>query len=85
MIELLGYKGRLTGHGFRHPMSTILHEEGFNSAWIETQLAHVDKNAIRGTYNHAQYLEGRREMMQWYADNISSLAEVSFLHIKTAG
>jgi integrase len=38
VIELLGYKGRLTGHGFRHTMSTILHEEGFNSAWIETQL-----------------------------------------------
>lgn len=74
VIELLGYKGRLTGHGFRHTMSTILHEEGFNSAWVETQLAHVDKNAIRGTYNHAQYLEGRREMMQWYADYISSLA-----------
>ncbi len=67
VIELLGYKGRLTGHGFRH---TILHEEGFNSAWIETQLAHVDKNAIRGTYYHAQYLDGRREMMQSYADYI---------------
>ncbi|HFP7858219.1 DUF4102 domain-containing protein [Morganella morganii subsp. morganii] len=73
VIELLGYKGRLTGHGFRHTMSTILHEQGFNSAWIETQLAHVDKNAIRGTYNHAQYLEGRRKMMQWYADYIDSL------------
>ena len=73
VIELLGYKGRLTGHGFRHTMSTILHEEGFNSAWIETQLAHVDKNAIRGTYNHAHYLDGRREMMQWYADYIGSL------------
>ncbi|ARA37144.1 TPA: tyrosine-type recombinase/integrase [Escherichia coli] len=73
VIELLGYKGRLTGHGFRHTMSTILHEQGFNSAWVETQLAHVDKNAIRGTYNHAQYLEGRREMMQWYADYIDSL------------
>ncbi|WP_449576628.1 tyrosine-type recombinase/integrase [Lelliottia nimipressuralis] len=73
VIELLGYKGRLTGHGFRHTMSTILHEEGFNSAWIETQLAHVDKNAIRGTYNHAQYLEGRREMMQWYADYLNIL------------
>lgn len=36
VIELLGYKGRLTGHGFRHTMSTILHEQGFNSAWIET-------------------------------------------------
>ena len=73
VIELLGYKGRLTGHGFRHTMSTILHEQGFNSAWIETQLAHVDKNAIRGTYNHAQYLDGRRQMMQWYADYIDEL------------
>lgn len=73
VIELLGYKGRLTGHGFRHTMSTILHEQGFNSAWIETQLAHVDKNAIRGTYNHAHYLEGRREMMQWYGDYIDNL------------
>lgn len=71
VIELLGYKGRLTGHGFRHTMSTILHEQGFNSAWIETQLAHVDKNAIRGTYNHAHYLEGRREMMQWYGDYLN--------------
>ncbi|MDU4175668.1 MAG: tyrosine-type recombinase/integrase [Serratia liquefaciens] len=73
VIELLGYKGRLTGHGFRHTMSTILHDQGFNSAWIETQLAHVDKNAIRGTYNHAHYLEGRREMMQWYGDYIDNL------------
>ena len=43
VIELLGYKGRATGHGFRHTMSTILHEQGFDSAWIEMQLAHVDK------------------------------------------
>lgn len=68
VIELLGYKGRATGHGFRHTMSTILHEHGFDSAWIEMQLAHVDKNSIRGTYNHAQYLERRREMLQWYSD-----------------
>ncbi|GLY61088.1 integrase [Pectobacterium carotovorum subsp. carotovorum] len=71
VIKMLGYHGRLTGHGFRHTMSTILHEHGFNSAWIETQLAHVDKNSIRGTYNHAQYLEGRREMLQWYGGFIS--------------
>ncbi|MHA7844724.1 tyrosine-type recombinase/integrase [Serratia sp. D1N4] len=75
VIELLGYKGRLTGHGFRHTMSTILHEKGYNSAWIEMQLAHVDKNAIRGAYNHAQYLDGRREMMQWYADYLDGLAK----------
>ncbi|MDD1230960.1 tyrosine-type recombinase/integrase, partial [Klebsiella pneumoniae] len=66
VFKRIGYTGKVTGHGFRHTMSTILHEEGFNTAWIETQLAHVDKNAIRGTYNHALYLEGRKEMMQWY-------------------
>jgi len=47
VIELLGFKGRATGHGFRHTMSTILHENGFDSFWIEMQLAHIDKNSIR--------------------------------------
>lgn len=73
VIKRVGYDGRATGHGFRHTMSTILHEQGFNTAWIETQLAHADKNTIRGTYNHAQYLEGRREMVQWYADFLAAL------------
>ncbi|HFF9548065.1 TPA: tyrosine-type recombinase/integrase [Klebsiella pneumoniae] len=72
VFKRIGYTGKVTGHGFRHTMSTILHEEGFNTAWIETQLAHVDKNAIRGRYNHALYLEGRKEMMQWYGDYVDS-------------
>lgn len=67
VIEKIGYKGRLIGHGFRHMMSTILHEKGFDSAWIELQLAHVDKNSIRGIYNHALYLENRMKMMLWYS------------------
>ncbi|EAW8700865.1 tyrosine-type recombinase/integrase [Salmonella enterica] len=73
LIRRIGYAGRVTGHGFRHTMSTILHEQGYNTAWIETQLAHVDKNSIRGTYNHAQYLDGRHEMLQWYADYMDAL------------
>ena len=73
VFKRIGYTGRVTGHGFRHTMSTVLHEQGYNTAWIETQLAHVDKNAIRGTYNHAQYLDGRREMLQWYSDYMESL------------
>ncbi|HFF9478265.1 TPA: tyrosine-type recombinase/integrase [Serratia marcescens] len=73
VFKRIGYTGKVTGHGFRHTMSTILHEEGFNMAWIETQLAHVDKNSIRGTYNHALYLEGRGEMMQWYGDYLNML------------
>ncbi|MFT4271554.1 MAG: tyrosine-type recombinase/integrase [Pantoea sp.] len=70
VIKMLGYHGRLTGHGFRHMMSTILHEHGFESAWIEIQLAHVDKNSIRGTYNHAQYISGRKKMLQYYSDHL---------------
>ncbi|WP_330983225.1 MULTISPECIES: tyrosine-type recombinase/integrase [Enterobacterales] len=73
VIKRIGYDGQATGHGFRHTMSTILHEKGYNTAWIETQLAHVDKNSIRGTYNHAQYLDGRREMLQWYADYMDKI------------
>jgi integrase len=86
LVRRIGYAGRVTGHGFRHTMSTILHEQGFNSAWIELQLAHVDKNSIRGTYNHALYLEGRMEMMQWYADYLDSLTNGSVLEsgMKTA-
>ncbi|WP_413493778.1 tyrosine-type recombinase/integrase [Morganella psychrotolerans] len=73
MIRRMGYGGRATGHGFRHTMSTILHEQDYNTAWIETQLAHVDKNSIRGTYNHALYLDGRKEMLQWYANYMNDL------------
>ncbi|HFF9493038.1 tyrosine-type recombinase/integrase [Serratia marcescens] len=73
VLKRIGYHGKATGHGFRHTMSTILHEQGYNTAWIELQLAHVDKNTIRGTYNHAQYLEQRREMLQWYGDYIDNL------------
>ncbi|QQA74750.1 tyrosine-type recombinase/integrase [Pectobacterium parmentieri] len=73
VLKRIGYHGKATGHGFRHTMSTILHEQGYNTAWIELQLAHVDKNTIRGTYNHAQYLEQRRDMLQWYGDFIDGL------------
>jgi integrase len=74
VIKRIGYAGQATGHGFRHTMSTVLHEKDFNSAWIEAQLAHADRNTIRGTYNHAQYLDGRRDMLQWYADYLDELA-----------
>lgn len=70
VIKRIGYSGRVTGHGFRHTLSTILHEKGFSSEWVEMQLAHTDKNKIRGTYNHAQYLEDRRHMMQSYANSM---------------
>lgn len=69
----VGYKGRQTGHGFRHLLSTELNGRGYNRDWIERQLAHGDDDEIRDTYNHATYLEQRREMMQAWADSIDSL------------
>ena len=62
----LGYHSRMTGHCFRGLASTILNENGFNSDWIERQLAHVERNSVRATYHHAQCLPERRRMMQWW-------------------
>jgi integrase len=69
----LGYGGKQTGHGFRHLISTTLNEQGYNRDWVERQLAHGDEDAIRDVYNQADYLEPRREMMQRWADYISTL------------
>lgn len=64
----LGYRGRMTGHGFRGLASTILHENGFEEAHIELQLAHTKRDKVAAAYNHAKYLKQRTEMMQWWAD-----------------
>jgi integrase len=67
-LERMGYKGRMTGHGFRGLASTILHEQGYNHDHIELQLAHAPRNAVSAAYNHALYLEPRARMMQDWAD-----------------
>lgn len=70
-VKRLGYEGRLTGHGIRGTVSTALYESGmWEGAWIEAQLSHADGNKSRASYNHASYVEQRREMMQWWADQI---------------
>ena len=75
MLGKLGYKNRQTGHGFRHVVSTALNERGFNKDWIERQLAHGDDDDIRGTYNQAQYLDQRRNMMQEWADYLDAIRD----------
>jgi integrase len=67
-LERMGYKGRMTGHGFRGLASTILHEQGYTHEHIELQLAHAPRNAVSAAYNHALYLEPRAKMMQDWAD-----------------
>ncbi len=69
----MGYHSVATPHGFRGTASTILNENNFRSDVIERQLAHGEKNKVRASYNHAQYLPERREMMQWWADYLEKL------------
>lgn len=68
IIERMGYKGRVTPHGFRSLASSVLNEQGFNPDAIERQLAHIENNKIRAAYNRADYLTERKEFMQWYSD-----------------
>lgn len=67
-LDRMGYKGRMTGHGFRGIASTLLHEMGFDHAHIELQLAHQERNEVSAAYNHATYLKQRTKMMQHWAD-----------------
>jgi integrase len=68
----LGYRGRMTGHGFRGLASTILHENDFAEEHIELQLAHQKRNKVAAAYNHAKYLKQRAAMMQWWADYLDA-------------
>jgi integrase len=73
----MGYHSRMTGHGFRGLASTILNGNGFESDWIERQLAHSERDDVRAAYNHAQYLSERRRMMQWWGDYLQTAGGVS--------
>lgn len=70
----LGYKGKMTGHGFRSVASTILNEKGFRSDVVERQLAHCERDEVRGAYNRAEYLPERSKMMQMWADFLDAIA-----------
>lgn len=67
-ISRMGYKSRLTGHGMRATISTALNEMGYDERWIDAQLSHIGDS-----YNHAEFVEQRRGMMQHWADYLDSL------------
>lgn len=71
-LGMIGYKGKMVGHGARHTASTLLREHGWKKDYVEAQLAHVEPGTA-GVYNKAAYLEQRRVMMQWYADYLVAL------------
>ena len=81
-IFKLGYDGTVRGkskatpHGFRATASSILNEEGFNPDAIERQLSHMERNGVRAAYiHHAQYIDDRKKMMQWWAGYLEALKQ----------
>tara|TARA_B100000959_G_scaffold256930_1_gene290580 strand:- start:224 stop:1414 length:1191 start_codon:yes stop_codon:yes gene_type:complete len=76
-LRTLGYdKDTMTPHGFRAMARTILDEVlNFRIDWIEHQLAHAVRDATGRAYNRTVHLEGRRQMMQKWADFLEALAQ----------
>jgi integrase len=72
-LDRMGYKGEMTGHGFRGVASTFLHEHGYESEHIELQLAHGPDDDVKAAYNYAKYLGPRRKLMQDWADYLDQL------------
>jgi len=74
-LRRMGYEqGTMTAHGFRTMASTLLNEMGWPADAIERQLAHAERDEVRGAYNRAEYMVERRRMMQAWADHLDSLA-----------
>ena len=74
-IKRMGFGGRLVAHGLRSIASTALNEQGFDPDIVESALAHSDNNGVRAAYNRAEYLNRRREMMNWWSNYIQHSAE----------
>lgn len=64
----MGYKGKMTGHGWRSVASTWANEAGYSPDAIERQLAHAPNDKVRSAYNRAQFIAERREMLAAWAN-----------------
>jgi integrase len=78
-LERMGFLGEgsigFSAHGFRSTACTMLNEAGFRSDVIERQLAHQERNKVRASYNHAEYMDERRIMMQIWADMVEEIGK----------
>lgn len=69
-LRRMGYANQLTGHGMRATISTALNEIGYPKVWVDAQLSHADPDKVSSAYNHAEYVEQRRTMMQDWANRL---------------
>jgi integrase len=74
----MGYKGRMTGHGFRAlAMTTIKEKLGYRHEVIDRQLAHAHTSKITAAYDRAEFLKERAKMMQEWADLIDTCSKIA--------
>jgi len=73
IIEIMGYKGRQTGHGFRGMARTTLGEMGHRREVLEAMLSHAIENETEAAYVRTTYFEERRVIMQKWADYLDSV------------
>lgn len=74
-ISALGFKGRMTGHGFRAlAMSSIKEKLNYRHEVIDRQLAHAPKNKVDAAYDRAAFYDERTKMMQEWADYLDEVA-----------
>lgn len=75
-LERMGYKGRMTGHGFRAlGLSAIKEKLGYRHEVVDRQLAHAPRNAVDRAYDRAKFLDERTVMMQKWSDYLDGLAK----------
>ncbi|MEJ0062358.1 MAG: integrase arm-type DNA-binding domain-containing protein [Alphaproteobacteria bacterium] len=73
-LERMGYKGRMTGHGFRAlAMTTIKEKLKYPHEIVDRQLAHAPSDKVRAAYDRAKFLDERRKMMQEWADYLDTV------------
>lgn len=74
-LQKLGFKDRMTAHGFRALARTTIREKlDYAPDVIECQLAHKAAGPLGEAYNRAQFLDKRKVMMQDWADYVDMMA-----------
>lgn len=73
IIETVGYKGKMTGHGFRSLARTVLGDMGHRWEVLEAMLSHAIPNQTAAAYVRTSYFEERRGIMQQWADYLDKV------------
>lgn len=85
-LERLGYKGRMTGHGFRAlAMTTIKEKLKFPHEVVDRQLAHAPRNKVDAAYDRTKFLDERRKMMKAWANYLDAITSDHKVVVGTFG